>query len=218
VVGLALAVDGPAFSWRADSGRVQLPHAAGIHRSPRPPARLANLSVQTCDMREFETSRRFDRVVSVEMFEHLRNYALLFRRISDWLAPGRKLFAHIFCHRYLAYEFETRDAADWMARHFFTGGIMPSADLLLRFQEYLVLEQQWSVNGRHYARTCEDWLANLDRHRDRLLTVLAEGGDDVSPAVALQRWRMFFMACAELFRYRGGNEWYVGHYRFCCRT
>jgi cyclopropane-fatty-acyl-phospholipid synthase len=175
---------------------------------------LDNLEVQTADMREFATSRTFDRVVSIEMFEHMRNYGLLHQRIAQWLRPGGKLFVHVFCHRHLAYEFETEGETNWMGRHFFTGGIMPSDDLLLYFQDDLAVEDHWNFNGRHYAQTCEHWLQNLDRNRAALLRVFAESDAPEPPAILLQRWRMFFMACAELFRYGGGNQWFVSHYRF----
>jgi cyclopropane-fatty-acyl-phospholipid synthase len=175
---------------------------------------LTNLEVQTADMREFATSRTFDRVVSIEMFEHMRNYEVLHQRIARWLRPGGKLFVHVFCHRHLAYEFETEGEANWMGRHFFTGGIMPSDDLLLHFQDDLAIEDHWTFNGRHYAQTCEHWLQNLDRNREALLRVFAESDPPEPPAILLQRWRMFFMACAELFRYGRGNQWFVSHYRF----
>jgi cyclopropane-fatty-acyl-phospholipid synthase len=175
---------------------------------------LSNLDVQTVDMRDFQTDRVFDRVVSVEMFEHLRNYELLFRRIAGWLRPEGQLFAHVFCHRALAYAFQTDGRKDWMGRHFFTGGIMPSTDLFAQFPADLSIQRQWQIDGRHYARTCEDWLANLDRHRQELLQVLAGSGARDKPDIVLQRWRMFFMACAELFAYRGGSEWLVSHYLF----
>jgi cyclopropane-fatty-acyl-phospholipid synthase len=148
------------------------------------------------------------------MFEHLRNYGSLMARLERWLAPGGALFAHVFCHRDLAYAFEDRGGFDWMARHFFTGGIMPSADLLPAFRGDLELERQWKVDGTHYARTAEAWLANLDRHRDAAVAILARihGQDD--SARWFERWRLFYLACAELFGYRGGSEWLVGHYRF----
>ena len=175
---------------------------------------FANVQVITADMNDFATDRRFDRVVSVEMFEHMRNYQELLRRIHAWLKPGGKLFVHIFTHRRLAYPFETEGEDNWMGRYFFTGGLMPSRDLLLRFQDDLKLEEQWHLNGRHYQRTLEAWLALQDRHRAALLGLFR---DTYGPAEAerwFQRWRVFFMACAELFGYRGGEEWGVSHYRF----
>lgn len=175
---------------------------------------LENVEVRTCNVADLALDRRFDRVLSVEMFEHVRNYEVLLRRIRSWLTDEGKLFVHIFCHRELAYPFEDRGSSDWMSRHFFTGGIMPAEGLFLHFQDDLQVEQQWRVSGLHYARTCEAWLGNLDRRRGELLEVLNSPTNTTSAAVSLQRWRMFFMACAELFRYRGGEEWFVGHYRF----
>ncbi len=174
---------------------------------------IGNVQVITADMNDFSTDRRFDRVVSVEMFEHMRNYRELLARIARWLRPKGRLFVHIFSHRRLAYLFETEGADNWLGRYFFTGGIMPSADLLLHFQEDLRLERRWDINGRHYQRTCEAWLANQDRRRKQILGLFQEvyGAD---AARWVRRWRIFFMACAELFGYRGGEEWGVSHYRF----
>lgn len=174
---------------------------------------LANVTVLTRDMNVFAIDETFDRVVSVEMFEHMRNYPELMRRVAGWLKPGGKLFIHIFCHKSLAYPFADEGEDDWMARHFFSGGIMPSEGLLLEFQEHLEHEKMWAVNGRHYERTANHWLANLDRNRERALALLraAYGADG---ALRLTRWRIFYMACAELFGYEGGEEWRVAHYLF----
>jgi cyclopropane-fatty-acyl-phospholipid synthase len=175
---------------------------------------LANLEVVTADMNEFEPGRQFDRVVSVEMFEHMRNYEALLRRISAWSRPEALLFVHVFAHCRFAYPFEVRGPADWMAQHFFTGGIMPSDDLLLHFQDRFRIRERWRVSGVHYQKTAEDWLARLDGHRDQVLTLFGAlyGKDE-----ALRwwvRWRVFFMACAELFGYARGEEWLVSHYLF----
>jgi cyclopropane-fatty-acyl-phospholipid synthase len=175
---------------------------------------LNNVRVITADMRDFATSEKFDRVVSVEMFEHMRNYELLFRRVSSWLKPDGKAFVHVFCHRDSPYLFETEGANNFMGRHFFTGGMMPSEGLFGHFADDLEIEQRWRVNGLHYWRTCEAWLTNLDRNRDAILERFCEDLSDREAKISLQRWRIFFMACAELFRYRGGEEWFVSHYLF----
>jgi len=175
---------------------------------------LYNLEVQTCDMNDFQTSDRFDRVVSVEMFEHMRNYAELFRRIESWLQPGGRFFMHIFCHRDCVYPFEDRGAGDWMSRNFFSGGIMPSADLPLRFQERLKLIRQWHWSGLHYEKTANAWLQNMDRNRGRIMRTFEATHGRRQAALWFQRWRIFFMACAELFGHDQGREWFVGHYLF----
>ena len=175
---------------------------------------LHNVDVITADANFFTTEERFDRVVSVEMFEHVRNYATLLQRIAGWLHPGGKLFVHIFCHRTLMYPFSVDGNADWMARYFFTGGLMPSESTLLHFQEHLTVEDQWRVSGTHYARTARDWLANQDRERAAVMAVLKEAYGPLEAGRWFQRWRMFFMAVEELFGYGGGTEWLVGHYRF----
>ena len=179
---------------------------------------FANVNVITQDVNRLQLERaQFDRSVSIEMFEHMRNYDTLLSRIASWLRPGGKLFVHIFCHRELMYPFETDGGDDnWMGRYFFTGGLMPAADTLLWFQQDLVIEQQWRVSGMHYARTANAWLKNQDVHRAQIAPILQQAYGAQAPLWS-QRWRIFWMACAELFAYRGGNEWLVGHYRFAKR-
>lgn len=175
---------------------------------------LANVRVVTCDVNGLALpAGGFDRCVSIEMFEHMRNYATLLGRIGDWLRADGKLFVHLFCHRSLLYPFETAGDDNWMGRHFFTGGLMPAADTLLWFQDALRIEDRWFVDGTHYQRTANQWLVNQDARRDEVMPILQQA---YGPAAALwfQRWRMFWMACAELFGYGHGREWMVAHYRF----
>lgn len=175
---------------------------------------LNNIEVITCDVNQLTLDRNFDRIVSVEMFEHMRNYDSLLNKVASWLRLGGKLFVHIFCHRYLAYPFETEGDDNWMGRYFFTGGMMPARDTLLHFQTQLHIESQWDVSGRHYQQTSEAWLNNMDTHKEAILQLFSETYGKKDAALWVQRWRLFFMACAELFGYRGGNEWLVAHYRF----
>ena len=178
-----------------------------------------NVRIITCDMNVFAAeASRYDRVVSVEMFEHMKNWAELMRRIAGWLKPGGKLFFHVFTHKDVAYHFAAKDATDWMSRHFFTGGIMPSNCLASRFQADLKLEAQWEVEGRHYGQTSEHWLENTDRHREEILRIFAQTYGPDRAKAWLANWRVFFMACAELWNYQGGTEWMVCHYRFAKRA
>lgn len=175
---------------------------------------LGNLEVLTADVNGLQLPPgRFDRIVSVEMFEHMSNYAELMRRITRWLTPGGRLFVHVFCHRRHAYRFSTDGAGDWMGREFFTGGLMPSFDLLPRFAGDLALEETRWWSGRHYRKTAEAWLARLDARREEVRRVLADlHGPEADRHV--ERWRLFFIGCAETFGLRGGSEWGIGHYRF----
>lgn len=175
---------------------------------------IDNIQTVTKDVRQFDTDKRFDRVVSVEMFEHVRNHEQLLSSVCRWLAPGGKLFVHIFCHRKLAYLFETEGSKNWMGRHFFTGGMMPAEDLFQRYQRDLTVTQQWWINGLHYAQTSEHWLQRLDRDADAAAKILRNAGSKEPVSILIQRWRMFFMACAELFRFDDGEQWGVGHYLF----
>jgi len=175
---------------------------------------LNNIRVIVQDMNDFVTEDRFDRIVSVEMFEHMHNYGELFNSISRWLAPDGKFFMHIFCHRSTPYEFIDKGPGDWMSRYFFSGGIMPSADLPLRFSDHLSIDKRWHWNGKHYAKTCDAWLARMDSNKDRIMPILADCYGAGAAPLWWQRWRIFFMSCSELFAYERGNEWYVGHYLF----
>jgi cyclopropane-fatty-acyl-phospholipid synthase len=176
---------------------------------------LDNLRVITADMNSFDVSEgRFDRVVSIEMFEHMKNYERLLANISRWLKPDGKLFVHIFTHQKFAYHFEPKGESDWMARYFFSGGQMPSHDLLQRFQKNLRLVQDWKVNGTHYRRTAEHWLKNMDEHKARIMVQFAETYGTDHAVKWWAYWRIFFMSCAELWGYRGGEEWLISHYLF----
>jgi cyclopropane-fatty-acyl-phospholipid synthase len=176
---------------------------------------LKNLRIITCDINAFDiTPATFDRVVSVEMFEHLKNYDLLFKNIARWLKPGGLLFTHIFTHKELSYHFVARDETDWMSRYFFTGGQMPAHDLLMQFQADLTLVSDWKVNGRHYQQTAEHWLKNMDAHKAEILPLFRDTYGEDQALKWWCYWRVFYLACAELWGYRKGEEWLVSHYLF----
>jgi len=171
-------------------------------RAPR------QVEIVTADANVFDTERRFDRVVSIEMFEHMRNYEALFGRVASLLEPGGQVFLHVFSHREFAYPYDT----SWMARHFFTAGLMPSHDLFLEFQGELGVRERWLVDGSHYARTAEAWIERFDQNEDAILEVMARAYGRRDARLWRGRWRIFFLACAELWGYRGGSEWGVSHY------
>jgi len=175
---------------------------------------LTNIRVITRDMNTFAIENRFDRIVSVEMFEHMRNWPQMFRRVGKWLKHGGRFFMHVFVHRSTPYLFVERDASDWMSRYFFSGGMMPSDELALHFQDDLRLVTRWRWDGTHYERTANAWLDNMDRRRSAIWPVLEStyGRDDA--AQWWMRWRIFFMSCAELFGYDRGQQWWVSHYLF----
>jgi cyclopropane-fatty-acyl-phospholipid synthase len=183
---------------------------------------LKTLRIVTCDINQFDAGAKFDRVVSVEMFEHTRNLELLLQRIASWMTDDARLFVHIFTHRSFAYLFEARDSSDWMSEHFFTGGVMPSEDLLLHFQRDVRLKRYWHVNGQHYEKTADAWRRNVDAHREEIVKVFEQTyGRGLSGNARrreaqrwLERWRIFFFACEELWGYARGQEWGVSHYLF----
>jgi cyclopropane-fatty-acyl-phospholipid synthase len=175
---------------------------------------LANVNVITQDMNRFEAPEQYDRVVSVEMLEHMRNWDEIFRRVHGWLVPGGRFLMHVFVHRAVPYAFEVRDASDWMSQFFFTGGMMPSDDMALHFQRDLRLLRRWRWDGTHYEKTANAWLRNIDAQRAEVMPVLAATYGPEQAAMWFQRWRIFFMACAELFGYEQGQQWWVSHYLF----
>ena len=175
---------------------------------------LKNLKVITVDMNIFDTDDRFDRVVSVEMFEHMRNYKNLLAKISTFLKPEGKLWIHIFVHKEYAYLYEVKDESDWMSKYFFTGGIMPSDDLMLYFNDDLVVEKHLHVKGTNYGKTAEAWLANMDMKKNEIMPIFEQTYGVDQAMKWWVYWRLFYMACAELFLYNDGNEWFVSHYLF----
>jgi cyclopropane-fatty-acyl-phospholipid synthase len=180
--------------------------------------KLNNVEVISADMNDFDTDQTFHRIVSVEMFEHMRNWEKLLARISTWLKSGGKLFLHIFSHRKFAYIFEEEGEDNWLGRYFFTAGLMASHDLLFRFQKNLSVEDHWRLNGMHYKKTADAWLSNLDSRRDQVLPIVAATYGPNQAERWLQRWRIFFLACSELWGYANGEEWLVSHYRLKKKT
>lgn len=173
---------------------------------------LKNIEIITADMNDLTLDQKFDRVVSIEMFEHMRNWEILLRRIRGWMNDDARLFVHVFSNRSQPYEFETEGAGNWMGRFFFSGGIMPSHRLMFEFDQDLTVEKDWVVNGQNYAKTAEAWLSNLDQSRNQALQILEENYGPAEAQLWLQRWRIFFMACAELFAFENGRQWHISHY------
>jgi cyclopropane-fatty-acyl-phospholipid synthase len=178
---------------------------------------LSNVSIITCDMNEFSIEKKFDRIISIEMFEHMRNWDKLFQRVSSWLNDDGKFFMHIFTHRTFAYPYEDKGASDWMSRYFFSGGMMPSDDLPLYFQDHLSIDDHWMLSGTHYEKTARDWLDKLDANQKKAIDLFEQTYGKGQGTKWYVRWRLFFMACEELFGFDDGKEWGVSHYRFTKR-
>jgi cyclopropane-fatty-acyl-phospholipid synthase len=175
---------------------------------------LKNVEIITADMNDFETTKLFDRVISIEMFEHMRNYEKLLGRVNVWLKNKGKLFVHIFSHQKIAYPFEDNDDADWMAREFFSGGQMPSHRLLMSFPGQMKIEKDWRVSGTHYEKTSLAWLQKMDKNKAEVLELFKKTYGESDANSWFQRWRIFFMSCVVLFGFNRGSEWGVSHYLF----
>jgi cyclopropane-fatty-acyl-phospholipid synthase len=175
---------------------------------------IKNIRIITADMADFYINEKFDRVISIEMFEHMRNYQVLLERISHWLKDRGTLFVHIFTHKELSYKYEVLDKSDWMSQYFFSGGIMPSEHLFYHFQEHLNVKKHWRVNGKHYAKTARAWLENMDKKKQEILNIFKNHYPDGEEKKWFNYWRVFFMSCEELWNYKKGNEWFVTHYLF----
>ncbi len=173
-----------------------------------------NLRVITADINTFSIDETFDRIVTIEMLEHVRNHASVFERISNWLKNDGRFFVHVFSHRQYAYPFEVDGNRDWMARYFFTGGIMPSHNLFRNYDKHIKIEQDWQLSGIHYKKTLDAWLHNMEAAKPKVLEIFRKTYGNDQAKVWFHRWRMFFMACSELFGYLEGEEWGVSHYVF----
>lgn len=175
---------------------------------------LENIAVKTCNVAHLQLDQKFDRVISIEMFEHMRNYQQLLKNISGWLDENGKLFVHIFTHKDSSYKFEVKDESDWMSKYFFSGGTMPSNYLLFDFQEDLKIVDHWFLPGTHYAKTARAWLERMDQHKSEIMEIFNQHYGKGSATKWWNYWRVFFMSCEELWKYKNGQEWQVGHYLF----
>ena len=175
---------------------------------------INNIRIITADVTTFDTKETFDRVISIEMFEHMRNYKELLNRINSWLNPDGTLFVHIFAHKELTYKYEVKDDTDWMSKYFFSGGIMPSEHLFYYFQDHMNIREHWRVNGIHYVKTARAWLENMDKNKNEIMNIFKNHYPEGEAKKWFQYWRIFFMSCEELWNYKNGNEWVVGHYLF----
>ncbi len=172
---------------------------------------IKNLQIITMDMNLFSIDQKFDRIASIEMFEHMRNFKQLLAKVSNWLVPQGKLFIHVFCHREYPYLFESEGTANWMGKYFFTAGMMPFDEIFSYFQDSLRLERNWVVNGNHYAKTSRAWLERLDANRSTVMPILENTYGKSAAPLWFERWRLFFIACEETFGFRDGKEWWVSH-------
>ncbi|RKO93677.1 S-adenosyl-L-methionine-dependent methyltransferase [Blyttiomyces helicus] len=180
---------------------------------------FSNVEVLTGDINEFKMERTFDRIISIEMLEHMKNYASLLSKVSKWLVPSTgRLFVHVFAHKNVPYDFKTEDDNSWMAKYFFTGGTMPSEELLLWFQDDLVVKDRWTVNGKNYGQTSEEWLKRMDANKAQIMPIFTKAYGGAREAnIWFQRWRVFYLSVAELFNYNDGQEWVVSHMLFSRR-
>ena len=173
---------------------------------------LLNIKAFRMDVNNLELNKQFDRIVSIEMFEHLRNYKLILNSLNHALKSDGKLFIHIFCHKKLTYLYEVKNNLDWMTKYFFQGGIMPSKDIFQYFEGELEMINQWDINGNHYSKTCKAWLNNHYKNKKKILDIFEKHYDE--PKIWFNRWRIFFLSCEAFFALNNGKEYFVGHYLF----